>query len=371
MRQGRNLVELATEIQRRAEAKKDLIAPAAKLLMTADAKLAVGDPMEPGSVYPIAGMADGQLAEYAEIPLPYYRRMKAEAPELLARNVNRWIEDRAKAGESRMVRTLDGNVRAMLSDKYRRLDNEDLAEAVFPVLGDLDLMVLSAEITERRLYIKAVSKSIERDVPTGRRMGDGSHVFFDTISPGVTVSNSETGDGSLSIEGTVFTKACTNLATFEQLIRKFHTGARAGLSEDAYELLTDGTKKATDAAIWLQVRDIVRSAFDAARFAKRVEKLTEAAGQRIEADPVQVVEVTRKRFGWSEEIGTSVLQRLIEGGDLSRYGLSAAVTRASADVESYDVATEMERVGGELITLPASDWKRIAAANDAAMKRAA
>ena len=36
-----------------------------------------------------------------------------------------------------MVRTLDGQVRAVLSDRYRRLDNYDLAENVLPILQQL------------------------------------------------------------------------------------------------------------------------------------------------------------------------------------------------------------------------------------------
>ena len=33
-----------------------------------------------------------------------------------------------------MVRTLDGKARAFLSDRYHRIDNEQIAEAVLPVL---------------------------------------------------------------------------------------------------------------------------------------------------------------------------------------------------------------------------------------------
>jgi len=32
------------------------------------------------------------------------------------------------------------------------------------------------------------------------------------------------------------------------------------------------------------------------------------------------------------------------------------------DVESYDRATDFERMGGQLIELPANDWRRIAEA---------
>jgi len=59
---------------------------------------------------------------------------------------------------------------------------------------------------------------------------------------------------------------------------------------------------------------------------------------------------------------SSVLRHLIEGGDLSRWGLANAVTRAAADVESYDRSTELEAIGGAVVDLPAAQWKVIAEA---------
>ena len=41
-------------------------------------------------------------------------------------------------------------------------------------------------------------------------------------------------------------------------------------------------------------------------------------------------------------------------GDCSQYGLINAVTRASQDIEDYGRATELERLGGELLASAAS-----------------
>ena len=68
------------------------------------------------------------------VSLPDYQRMRDQAPELLAANVNEWFQQKP---ERRMVRTLDGQMRAFLSDRYRRLDNFDLALAVLPVLKEM------------------------------------------------------------------------------------------------------------------------------------------------------------------------------------------------------------------------------------------
>ena len=48
---------------------------------------------------------------------------------------------------------------------------------------------------------------------------------------------------------------------------------------------------------------------------------------------------------------------LIQGGDLSLYGLSNAITRASQDVESYDRATALEGIGWNVATMEPARWK--------------
>ena len=60
-----------------------------------------------------------------------------------------------------------------------------------------------------------------------------------------------------------------------------------------------------------------------------------------------------------EEESSGVLQRLIEGNDLTLYGLSNAVTRHSQDVEDYDRATALEGIGYNILSMPARQWSRI------------
>jgi len=359
MKTGKSLTELAQEIERRSAAKRDFIAPTPKLSMDVLETQAM---LQLGEAAPLAinDLAHGQIAEYVGIPRAYYQRMQQHEPKLLAANVNRWLhDDEERKDDKRMVRTLDGNVRALLSNKYRPLENEDLAQAVLPVLLDEGFLILSSEITDRRLYIKAVDARIERDVPSGKRMGDGSHHFFDTISPGITISNSEVGFGALSIERSIYTKACTNLALIGSVMRKYHTGARAELSDEVYAMLTDDTKRATDVALWGQVRDLVHAALQPETFDKTVAKLTDASDQKLEGDVVEVIELSGKKLGLIESERQGVLRRLIEGGDLTRYGLHSAITRHSADVPSYDRATELERVGGQIIEMGQQEWSRL------------
>jgi hypothetical protein len=360
MKTGRSLQDLATEIVRRANNKQDLVANTRNLVMDNEANIHIGGKHQFG-VNPIA---HAQIAEHTKVPKSYYDKMLTEAPDLLANNVNRWF---AKYPADRMVRCLDGKARAFLSNGYRPMENEDLATAVFPVLSDLSLDVMSCEVTDTRLYIKAVDKSVSRELAkSGAKFGDGGHTIVRVASPAITISNSEVGMGALSVLGGIYDGFCSNLATFgERSMRKYHVGKRHELvDEQTYALLSDDTRAKTDAALWSQVRDIVRAAFDRARFDALVNKVEDSQADRIDpkADVVQVVNLASRQFNLNETEGKGVLAHLIAGGDLSRFGLYNAVTRMAQDVESYDRATELERVGASVIELPRNEWQRLALA---------
>lgn len=370
MKAGLSLVQLAQEIERRSAAKKDLVAKSEAIEFTAtgdEAKATFG--MLIGEhAFGINDLAHEQVGQHYGIPKAYYDKMRTDDPALLARNVNAWMvraTDKNGGPEKRMIRTIDGKVRAFLSDSYRPLENEDLAEAVLPPMLAMGLDIMSAQITDRRLYIKAVDQKVTRELKAiGGKFGDGGHNIVRCLAPAITVSNSEVGAGALSVLGGVYDGFCSNLATFgERSARRHHVGSRHEIGgEETYAMLSDQTRRLTDKALWAQIGDIVRGAFDRAKFDALCDKIGETREQKIEGDPVKVVELASKRFRMQESEGTSILKHLIEGADLSRFGLYNAVTRAAQDLDSYDRATEFERMGAQVIELPRSEWQNMAKA---------
>lgn len=353
-------MELAQEIERQAAAKRDFVAPTTKLTVQAMAAggidIQVGD--NPENKFPINSLALRQIGEHTNIPAKYVDLMAKEAPELLARNINHWFE--AKPAK-RMVRTLDGRARAFLSDKFRTLDNFDLANAALPAISSLGVDILSMELTEKRMYLKCVDSRINAviEAKTGHKMGEG-HARFDTVIPAIVISNSEVGDGRLAIEAGLYTSGCTNMCILKQRsMSKYHVGRSNELGDGFYELLSDATEK-TDAATWAQVGDVIRGAFDRVWFDAAVDQLKGLTDQLITGDTVEVVELFAKRFTLSDGQRKSVLTHLIQGGDLTRYGLFNAVTRTAEDQESYDDATDLERLGGTIIELAQNEWREIA-----------
>lgn len=351
MKTGLSLTQLAQELERQATTKRDFLAPERQLQVeVVDAEVpTVQLRMGPAGRLPLTPHAHGQVAEHLGIPKAYYDRLLQQAPGLLTTNVNHWLH---ASTARRMVRTLDGAVRAYLSERYRALNHGDLAEAVFPVLAeDPQLEVASCQITTTRLYLKAVTPRLTAEVKKG-----------DVVQAGIVISNSEVGAGSVRIEPLLYHLACLNGAIVNDLaLKKYHVGRANGHGEDAIQaFLRDETKALNDRAFWSTVQDVVRGTLQEVTFQQIVSRWRDATQEPITRDPVQVVEVTAKRFGLTEPERGQVLRHLVEGGDLSRYGLANALTRASQDVDDYDRATDLERLGGQLIELPRQAWQELA-----------
>src|SRR5882672_1199212 len=100
MQAGKDLSTLAAELQRRADARQDVLADTRQVEIEGDSLLL---PLlnRPVSHYKITGHTHGQIAEYTGVPKAYYDRLKAEQPRLFKQNVETWF--RAKA-EQRLVR---------------------------------------------------------------------------------------------------------------------------------------------------------------------------------------------------------------------------------------------------------------------------
>ena len=115
----------------------------------------------------------------------------------------------------------------------------------------------------------------------------------------------------------------------------------------------------------MKLSDVVAGAADQVKFNTLVERISESTEKDIEGDPIKVVEVVQKRFNLNDDEKSGVMQHLIKGGDLTQYGLSNAVTAMSSDVVDYDRASDLERLGGQIIELPKSDWHTISMAKAA------
>lgn len=352
MKTGRTLVSLAEELTRQLGTKKDLIVPSMLVRHTTNegaTRLTVEEPSGPHH-YGVTPLARRQLADKLGIPYAYFERMREQQPQLLDSNVNTWLQSEP---DRRMLRTLDGNVRAVLSDRYRRLDNFDLAEHVLPILRQLPEVIFeSVELTETKMYLKCVTPRVSLEVAPG-----------DVVQAGVVISNSEVGQGTLSVQPLLFRLLCRNgLIAADSTLRKTHVGRSLAAEDERVIAFQDDTLQADDRAFFLKVRDFVQAAVSEVTFLQTAHKLQRTLGIRLTGDPVKTVEVLAQRYTLNDDERTGVLRHLIEDGELSGYGLVNAVTHYSQNVDNYDRATDLEALGGRLLDLPAQEWKALAEA---------
>ena len=351
MKTGRPLNEVMMELNRQNQRKKDYIGSAQALRLFEDGQTFEIGSMSGAQQFGTTRLFHRQVASALGIPAKYYDIMQSQKPELLAQNVNAWLSDREN---SYMIRTMDyggGRVaRALLSDRYRRIDNMEIASAVLPLFAGSDQYeVISSEVTENRMYLKILSRRLEMEVVPG-----------DYVQAGVVISNSEVGLGSVNVQPLVYRLVCTNgMIVNDMGERKNHVGRAAKAVEDSFHIYSDETMEAEDKAFLLKLRDVTMAAIEEGRFAQVVGKLKESAGIPITGKVTEVVELTGKTYGFNTDEQDSILQYLISGGDLSKYGLSNAITRASQDVESYDRATALEGIGWQVAAMPATQWKEL------------
>lgn len=370
MNTGRSLQEIAAELQRQVDTRKDFIAPQAKL----DAKVVEGEVVLDGlngDPLKINEYAHKQVADHLSIPTRYYDRMRTEQPQLLAENINTWLH--ADPGNKRMVRTLDGRVRAFLSSKYRPLDNFDLASAVLPTLLERKVQIVSSQLTETRFYIKGILPDLSDELPTGMQWGAGHNAVAPVgtrtygrdgrLVAAIVISNSDVGAGTLRVEPSVFTTWCTNLAILMQAaMKKYHVG-RAFSADEDFSIYRDETRQADDRAFWLKVKDVTLSAFNEETFKAAVASIRDAAKNAIESKELPtVVDMAVEQLALPPATSNSILTALARGGDLTQWGLSSAITQVAGEVEDYETATAMERAGGEVLVLDAKRWEKIAKA---------
>jgi hypothetical protein len=174
MLKGLTLNELAAKITANSKAKVDLVADSNSLEMRAQSirstpeevsRIQTALVVPDNGSFPLQPLAHEQVGSFLKIPKPYYDRMLAEKPTLLAQNVNTWLQTEPR---KRMIRTLHGRARAFLSNRYQRVDNNEIAEVALPVLFDLPgVQIVSSEVTEKRLYIHFVVPTIQGEVKRG------------------------------------------------------------------------------------------------------------------------------------------------------------------------------------------------------------
>lgn len=320
---NQQLVPVFYELKRQRETRRDLIVDSRTLTAVAEPERIVIDIPKFGA-HPLTQWAHGQLSDKVQIPQKYYGRMiEAKNFDLLADNVNAWLPTEDK----RMIRILDGNIRAILSDRYRVLDNYDLVFLALDEFAKAGADIHKLNLTESHLFVKAVTPKLRGEIRPG-----------DIVQGGLIIKNSEVGASRFAVEPFVLRLKCTNGLVISQGYSRVHLGKRKEEGEFSW---SSETINLENQAIWSAVRDVIQQTFDPASFAAVVEKLKNNADTPVK-EPVQAVSNVVTAIGLTEATKEMLLKNFLEEKDYTQWGMTNALTATARQFPAPDDQVNLE-----------------------------
>jgi hypothetical protein len=371
-----DLASVVSLLQDREARRLDIVAPATSLVAHNGEIIVKG--VEPvlsdagvtqvdGRFAPTVTGLEG-IADKTGIPVRYLKTMHTERPALWAANINHWLQGGFDRGHvthtpderSFMVRMLKpgdpdqpGVLRALLSSSYKPVNDLDILLATLDGIREAGLAVEieSADLSERRMQVRLIAPEI---TTTGRALLKGYRSPFSgqsaedlpVISAGLLLSNSETGNGAMTIQPRVRFEICKNGAVIDPLsaIRNVHLGRKM---DDGVIRWSDSTQQRNLDLVRSQTVDAVRTFLSPEYLTETVTRLERKAGEEVES--IDAVRDITKKAGFSKTQTDSILSHFVAGGQLSRAGVFNAATSAAQTVADADEATEMETLAVKVL----------------------
>jgi len=300
--------------------------------------------------YAINDVAMSGIADKLNIPLAYLRRMHTDATDLFDANVNGWL---TRMDRRLLVRVLrdehgSGTARAVLSDRYAKIDDLDVLIAALDGIraSGAPVQIDSADVSDRRLYLKV-------SAPTVRALAPGLLANYRSpfngkagrdlpvVWAGFIITNSEVGCGAFEIRPRIVTLVCQNGAVLTTHgMRRTHLGAR---HDDADGQITwsRATTTKTLELITAKTTDAVTAFLDEDYLQRMVRELEAAAGRPV-TDPDTTIKTIATKLRYTDEQAKNILTHFIAGADTSAGGILHAVTSVAQTLPDADAAHELE-----------------------------
>lgn len=344
----RSLKELCDELERQKTTRKDLIVPSDALKISVDLgtrtvfmEVPCLDVPDKKDSYALTEYAHKQIATKTGIPQAYYDKLRETGRlDLLAGNINSWLPDK----EKRLIRILDGNVRAMLSDRYRIIDNHDVVFMVLEEMKKIQAQGMSVQIdecslTEEHLYIKITSPDLSGKVFHYKDRAD------EPVRGGIIISNSEVGAGAFRVEPFIEVLVCKNGLIGEHKMCKVHLGKERGIGLVDW---SDKTLEYQDMTLISEVQDLIRQTFTRELFQGWLNRINQVASIQI-SKPILAVENIIKKYDLPKTIKEELVNQFMKESP-TVWGLSMAVTRVAQDQKDYEKQIGMERAGSKILS---------------------
>jgi hypothetical protein len=211
-----------------------------------------------------------QMAQTSDLPLKFIDSLQQTtepwAHELLAHNLKTVFTNRFTKSRY-LLRSVSGEVRGFLSNRYRRLDSRPIIEAFATAVQQKGALPYDGYVTDTKVALQAIMPEVYEPIP-------GEMVAY-----GLSLENSDFGNGALSVRAYLLRIWCSNLAITQEEMRQVHLGRRLDesvhYSQRTYELDAETTVSA--------LKDVIGAQLNAEALRRRMESVRQANEQPVDA----------------------------------------------------------------------------------------
>ncbi len=286
--------------------------------------------------------AHGQIAEKTGIRKEYYDRILDEAsiagkPDIYGSNVNYWLHEYPKVV---LVRQFNNELIGLLSDKYRVIDNYDVAMGLLKAVAQKvketghQMRMAHAYVSPQSMSYTVYDENSEVTLPSNPK---------DKYWLGVSVKNSEVGYTAFEVAPLIVRQVCTNGMIRENPLRKRHIGSRG----EEGDIWSDRTKVIESELVLSQVTDMVNYALDKENIQDYLSKLDKL--NEVHVDPTGFVKASEV-FKVNQN-DMKIIMGALESN--TAYSLIQSMTSyANKLLESSptpEKGTELQRLAGKII----------------------
>jgi hypothetical protein len=279
-----------------------------------------------------------QASDRASIPQKYSSLLQTSAwgKKLLAENLR---EQFAHADDRVLLRSVNNELRAVLSDNYRRLDAFQIIDAFAEAVTTAGGVITEVQISDLRIGVKAIH-------PTILWIGNDPFVL------GARLGESDFGKGAHAVSAYLTRLICLNGMTGESMARQVHLGKRIG--DDS--MFSDRTRDLDTQTMASATGDIVRAQFSPEAFGARREKIERAAATDI--DPKETFRelgkvLTKVETEKATETFMFGTEEQVPAGR-NAWRLSNAISWIAKSATNVERTIELERLAGALLDTPAA-----------------
>lgn len=219
---------------------------------------------------PLHKNALDQVAERAGVPGTYVNRLleKDYGSQLIVENFSKIFQK--EPDKKFLVRSVNNQVRGVLSNSFRRMDSGPIIEAFAQACEGIGAVPVEGVGGDLRWAVKAILPMVFQPA---KKKGSEELIAF-----GVQLANSDFGKGTLSLNAFMTRVICTNYATLEQVLREVHLGKR--LSDDLE--FSKETYAADTKTQVLAVRDMVSQVLAPDKVNALVGRIGDALDARLD-----------------------------------------------------------------------------------------